>query len=165
MSPSSKWGPPIWRFIHCLVENIKEDQFHVIGLPVFGIIKQICKNLPCPDCSMHATNFLSSVRFQHIKNKNDFVFLMFIFHNSVRKRKNQSIFHENHLTEYKKCNIHQCFNQFVDAYKTTGDMKMLADTFAREVTVRQVKQFLLKNRKLFVIYNPSTVNSRVPLLA
>ena len=44
-------------------------------------------------------------------------------------------------------------------------MKMLADTFAREVTVRQVKQFLLKNRKLFVIYNPSTVNSRVPLLA
>jgi hypothetical protein len=145
------WGPPIWQFFHVLVENIKEEYFNKIGEEVFGIIKQICKNLPCPDCSMHASRFLSSVKFQHIKNKNEFVLLMYIFHNTVRKKKSQSIFQEHELAIYKNKNIFHYYNQFVKVYKTRGQMKLMADSFARGMTVRQVYQFLIKNQLYFTI--------------
>jgi len=155
MSPSTAWGPPIWRFFHCLAENIKDEMFSVVGPAVFGIMKQICKNLPCPICSVHATTFLSSVKFQFIKNKRDFVLLLFIFHNTVRKRKGQSIFSEAELSMYKNCNVGQYFNQFVDAYNTKGHMKLMSDSFAREITIRQVKQFLIKYKQLFLSPNSS----------
>ena len=151
MSSIKEWGPPIWHFFHVLVENIKEEDFHKIGEEVFGIIKQICKSLPCPDCSMHATRFLSAIRFQHIKNKNDFVLLMYIFHNTVRRRKSQSIFQENELAIYKNKSVFQYYNQFVKAYKTRGQMKLMADSFARGITVRKVYQFLIKNKSYFNI--------------
>lgn len=150
MSGSSKWGPPIWRFIHCLVENIDEKHYQSIGPFVFGIIKQICRTLPCPTCSAHATQFLSGVKFQLIKNKNDMVYLMYVFHNTVRKRKKQSIFVDKDLSQYKNENLFVCFNHFINAYKTPGNMKLMADSFAREVTVRQIKQFLVKNKNYFI---------------
>jgi hypothetical protein len=154
MSPS-KWGPPIWRFIHCFVENIREEQFRTLGPDVFSLIKQICKTLPCPLCSTHAGQFLSSVRFQHINNKNDLIYLLYVFHNTVRKRKKQSIFNDNDLIQYKKYNLFKCFNDFINAYKTQGNMKLMADNFSRDITIRQIKQFLVKNKNNFT--GPSKV--------
>ena len=159
MSPSSKWGPPIWRFIHCLIENIREEEFHTMGPVVFGLIKQICKTLPCPLCSTHATQFLSTVRFQHIHSKNDLIYLLYIFHNTVRKRKKQSIFSDKDLVQYKSYNLFRCFNDFVNAYKTQGNMKLMADNFSRDITVRQIKQFLVKNKNNFT--GPSKVVSLI----
>ena len=143
---SNIWGPPIWKFFHSLVAAIKENHFHIIGPPIFAIIKQICKNLPCPVCSLHATNFLSAVRFQYIQNKHDMILLIYTFHNAVNKRKGRPLFHESGLSVYNNVNLFQAFNQFVNAYKTRGNMKLMADSFARDITVKQVKQFLLKNR-------------------
>jgi len=149
MSPPAIWGPPIWKFFHSLVENIKDEHFNDVGFPCFNIIKQICKNLPCPDCSNHATQFLSSIRFQHIKTKNDFKHLIYIFHNVVNKKKNKPLFNVSDLNIYNKTNIIQQFNNFVASYKTRGQMKLMADGFARDITVKSVKKFLMDNTKYF----------------
>ena len=66
MSPTL-WGPNIWSFIHTLVEKIKEDQFNHIGYQTFNIIKQICKNLPCPYCATDATNYLNRISLGNLK--------------------------------------------------------------------------------------------------
>jgi len=149
MSPPTIWGPKIWSFLHTLIEKIKEEYFHIIGFPTFNIIKQICKHLPCPDCSLHATQFLSKVNFKHIKTKNDFKTLFYIFHNVVNKKKSKEMFNVVDLNIYKTKNIINEYNQFVTFYHTKGNHKLIADSFARDITIKQVKSFLLNNSKYF----------------
>ena len=38
MSPPEVWGPPIWNFLHTLVEKIHDDRFDDLGK---GLIFQI----------------------------------------------------------------------------------------------------------------------------
>jgi len=149
MSPPTIWGPKIWSFFHTLIEKIKEEHFNHIGFPTFNLIKQICKHLPCPDCSLHATHFLSKVNFKHIKTKNDFKILFYIFHNVVNKKKNKEMFNVAHLNMYKFKNIIREYNNFVGVYNTKGHQKLMADSFARDLTLKQVKAFIFANSKFF----------------
>jgi hypothetical protein len=151
MSPPTIWGPIIWRFIHILIESIKEEQFNNIGFQTFYLIKQICQTLPCPDCSMHATMFLSKVNFKHIKNKNDFKSLFYIFHNAVNKRKNKELFNVMGLNMYKNQSLIHAYNNFINVYTVRGNHKLMTDSFARNITIKQCKSFLLKNRMFFNI--------------
>jgi len=151
MSPPTIWGQIIWRFIHILIESIKEEQFNNIGYQTFYLIKQICQTLPCPDCSMHATMFLSKVNFKHIKNKNDFKSLFYIFHNAVNKRKNKELFNVMGLNMYKNQSLINAYNNFVNVYTLRGNHKLMTDSFARNITIKQCKSFLLKNRIFFNI--------------
>ena len=61
MSPA-QWGPPTWILLHAIAEKINESFFPDISVQLFQIISQICKNLPCPECAAHATQFLNSVK-------------------------------------------------------------------------------------------------------
>ena len=60
MSPS-KWGPPIWTLFHTLAEQITDEGYNVIGKQLYSYILKICKYLPCPDCSNHATIFFEKL--------------------------------------------------------------------------------------------------------
>jgi hypothetical protein len=144
MSPN-KWGPPTWNFFHCLAENIKEEDFQHIGVSCFNLIQLICKNLPCPDCSNHATQILSNIKFEHIKNKENFINLIYIFHNMVNKKKQKPMFNVLDLNKYKNKNLIQSYNEFIKVYQTKGNMKLLADSFARSNTIQLVKKYLIKN--------------------
>ena len=77
MSPS-QWGPPTWIFFHTLAEKIKDDQYNVIGKQVIYYIIQICNNLPCPECSVHAKQFWSKVNVDKVNTKTDLINLCFI---------------------------------------------------------------------------------------
>ena len=52
------WGPPTWILFHTLIEKLSDEGYSKIGLALFGYIRRICNNLPCPDCAQHATSFL-----------------------------------------------------------------------------------------------------------
>jgi hypothetical protein len=148
MSPN-QWGPPIWTLFHCLAEKIKEDKFREIGPQLFSFIKKICLYLPCPDCSMHATSFLSKVKFEYINNKTDFKHLFYAFHNIVNRRKRKSLFNVTNLSNYSKMNLINAFNNFVGAYHTKGNMKLIADSFQRNLAVKEFKQWFMNNYKNF----------------
>jgi len=146
------WGPPIWRFFHILIECIKEECFPHIGNQTFNIIKQICKTLPCPECSQHATQFLSKVNFKHITSKNDFKSLLYVFHNMVNKNKSKPLFNVVHLNNYKNQNLIHAFNNFVNAYQTRGNQKLIADSFARGITIKTIKNFILQHKHFFIFH-------------
>ncbi len=112
MSPPEYWGPPIWTLFHVIAVNIKEEKFNILGIQFFNLIKKICANLPCPDCSLHATTFLSSVNFSHIKTKEDLINLLYVFHNFVNKRKNKPFFNGSDLEKYKNINKVAVFKNF-----------------------------------------------------
>ena len=145
MSPPSVWGPPIWLLFHTLAEKIHEDQYNKLIPTLFMFIKRICMYLPCPECSQHATTFLSKVKPEHISNKNDFKNMFFVFHNSVNKRKNKSQFNYCDLERYKHLNIIFAFNNFITVYNTKGNMRLLAESFQRHMIIKNFKKWLVDN--------------------
>jgi hypothetical protein len=128
-----------------LVEKIKPEQFAVMGPQVFQVIRKICYTLPCPDCSMHATHFLSKVRSGNIKTHEQLKYVIYVFHNSVNKRKNKPPFPYAYLEKYARMNLIVAFNRFTDVYKTQNNMKLLADNFQRQMVIKDVKQWLIKH--------------------
>ena len=62
----SRWGPSIWYLFHTLSYKIKEEEFPSICAELLDIIKIICKNLPCPSCAQHATEYFS---LEDLENK------------------------------------------------------------------------------------------------
>ena len=61
MAPPEVWGPPIWIFFHTITTKVKDGLDVNVYKGLFRIIKTICKNLPCPECSSDATQFLSKI--------------------------------------------------------------------------------------------------------
>ena len=62
MSPPEIWGPPIWILFHTLSEKIDDIAYNKLYLQLFNFIVRICKFLPCPDCSTHASNILAKIK-------------------------------------------------------------------------------------------------------
>jgi hypothetical protein len=149
MSPN-KWGPPIWIFFHTLAEKINPDNFGEVFPPLFNFITRICRVLPCPDCSQHATIFLSKVNPSGVRDKNDFKNIMFIFHNIVNRRKNKPAFDINNVeSTYKNSNVILAYNNFVSVFHTRGNMKLLAETFQRKLVLGDFRKWFLQNAKYF----------------
>jgi hypothetical protein len=150
MSPNI-WGPPIWMLFHSLAEKIKEEKFSEVGPQLFSMIKRVCSSLPCPECSQHATQFLSRVNFSLINTKIDFKNLLYIFHNVVNKRKYKPLFNVLHLSKYSTTNLIVAFNNFVNVYHTRGNMKLLAESFQRKLVVKDFRSWFMNN---FQNFNP-----------
>ena len=148
MSPN-KWGPPTWTLFHTLAAKIKEDQFAQIGPALFSFIKQICHNLPCPDCTQHASAFLANVNLSKINSKQSLQNFLCIFHNTVNKRKNKQIFNETRLFNYNNVNLISAYNNFVLMYNTKGNMKLLADSFHRKQLILNFSKWLKMNLQHF----------------
>jgi hypothetical protein len=145
MSPPEIWGPPIWTFFHTLAENINEERFLTIKPSLFFFIKRICSYLPCPDCSQHASYFLAKVNINKIMTKNDFKNMLYVFHNTVNKRKKKHLFNHTNLEKYKKYNVGSTFNHFVSVYHTKGNMNLIAESFQRKLLVSELKTWLINN--------------------
>ena len=149
MSPPEVWGPPIWTFFHTLAEKINEDYFLNIKNSLFHVIKRICKFLPCPDCSQHATNFLAKININKINSKLDFKNMLYVFHNTVNKRKKKLLFSYAKLDIYKNYNIGSVFNHFISVYNTNGNMNLIAESFQRSLLINDLKKWLLNNHSFF----------------
>jgi len=149
MTQQSIWGPIIWKFFHVLLEKIKEESFSTIYLSLFHQIKRICSYLPCPECSLHATHFLSTVKEQHISSKNDFKQMLYFFHNKVNIRKKKPFFPISQLNQYKNYPLIQTYNNFIKVYNTKGNLNMLTESFQRQLVIKDFRKWLLNNIKNF----------------
>jgi Erv1 / Alr family len=149
MPPPEIWGPPVWTFFHTLAENIDEENFLNLKNSLFNIIRRICTFLPCPDCSQHAIHFLAKININKIKNKTEFKNMLYVFHNTVNKKKNKQLFSHSQLDKYKQYNIGTSFNHFVRVYHTKGNMNQLAESFQRKLLLVDLKNWLINNSKYF----------------
>ena len=150
MSPS-QWGPPTWIFIHTLAAKIKDGQFHIIGPQVIRNIIAICNLLPCPECSVHAKQFWSKVNINKVNTKEDLINLLFVFHNSVNKRKGTTPFRYVDLQYYKTLNLIDTFNNFTKNFHTKGNMNLLTESFHRGRLLASIKGWLMSNIGYFDI--------------
>ena len=112
---TKEWGPPTWYLFHTLAEKIMDEIFEKKKKELFNIIKMICSNLPCPECSHHASTILKTVKIDNIKSKSEFKNLLLSFHNHVNKRLNYPQFTLEQLNnKYEKANINNIVTYFVN---------------------------------------------------
>jgi hypothetical protein len=159
MSPPEVWGPPIWTLFHCLAEKIHPDAYSSVVNSMFGMIKQICKVLPCPECSQDATNFLGKLNISNYKTKDDFRLMLYLFHNYVNAKKHKPIFVFSNLPKYSKLNMNLVVNNFIAKYHTKGNMKLLTESFQRSFVV---KNFIVWYRNCYRAFVYVPVINQLP---
>lgn len=142
-----KWGEPVWFFFHTLAEKVKPESFLIIRMELLHLISDICKNLPCPTCSQHATDYLASTNFNIIQTKDQLIDFFYTFHNSVNQRKGVALFPRELLREkYSRANISNIINHFLFHFiDKSHSIRMIADDFHRHRLVQELKRWLSNN--------------------
>lgn len=110
-----RWGPIIWKLIHCLTYKIKDEYFSGQLKFIISTIRNICSTLPCPYCAAHAQSFLRKVNFEKIKTKDDLINLFLTFHNVVNKRLKKKIYNRD---EFDKIYSNLSFMVVINDYHT-----------------------------------------------
>ena len=145
MSPPEVWGPPIWTLFHTLIEKINEKYHHIIYQQLFNIIKQICTYLPCPECSTDAVIFLSKIKIQTLNTKVNFKNMIYLFHNYVNKKKHKPLFNYTNINIYKGKNLVNVIKNFLNVYNTKGNMKLLTQSFQRQMVINNFRKWVANN--------------------
>ena len=143
------WGPPIWTLFHVLAETINEEHYNKIFPQLFMLIKRVCAFLPCPECSQHATHFLAKLKPNDVSNKESFKNTFYLFHNMVNYRKKKPLYNYTNMEKYKYIPLTNAFNNFVRVYNTKGNMKMLAESFRRQLVIKDFRYWLINNIQFF----------------
>ena len=158
MPPPEVWGPAVWNLFHTLCEQLNENAFKSVAPSLFNMIVRICKFLPCPDCALDATIFLANIKFSDIKNKTDLKNMIYLFHNWVNAKKKKRLFNYANMNAYANYNLLQVVNNFIEKYNTTGNMKLLTESFQRQLVKKEfIKWFNLAHRAFIPIPLPKPV--------
>ena len=150
MSPPEIWGPAVWTLFHTLSEKMHPTAYTALVGSTFSMFKQICKALPCPECSNDANNFLAKINIQHYKTKEDFKLMLYLFHNYVNQKKRKPMFNYSQMNRYAKFNPNSVVQHFLNHYHTKGNMKLLTDSFQRKFIVTN---FLSWYRTNYLAFN------------
>lgn len=145
------WGPPFWYLFHTIAEKVKDEQFAEIRGELLAIIMMICQNLPCPDCSKHATQYMKENRFMFTETKEGLKNILFHFHNSVNGRKGLAMFDRTELdTFYSKAMIIPVYNNFMREFTSKSrNSRMIANDFHRESIAQYVKSWFSQHTDCF----------------
>ena len=159
---TDKWGPATWTLFHTLAANVADTAFTDetgLGDKLVGIIVDICRHLPCPECAKHAGIFWDvQLRVHPIRSKRDLENTLYVLHNSVNARLHRPLFRYDHLPVYRgtegtgtgATRVVAAFAQFSAHFHTKGDMKLLAESFHRKQCFNRVHQWVSAHIRLFV---------------
>ena len=150
MSPPEVWGPAVWTLIHALTVRINDDAYAQVSLPLFKMIVNICKFLPCPECSTDASNFLAKVQQSQLKTKADLINTFYFFHNSVNSKKRKPLFKYSNLGVYGTYRLIGVVNNFIAKYNTKGNMKLIAESFQRQMVLNQFRSWFVGSIRAFI---------------
>ena len=132
------WGPNIWYFFHALAEKINNDKFIENKSNLVELIKIICSNLPCPECSNDAISIINKMNLNNmLNNKNDLIKFYYDFHNHINKKLKKPQYNYNDLNKYKKANFNLILNNFITIFlNQPHNPKLITENFQRKNKVK-----------------------------
>lgn len=147
-----KWGEPTWFLFHTLAEKVKDEQFQSIRYDLLNTIVTICKNLPCPDCANHASEYMKKVDFNSIRTKQDLKLMLFQFHNVVNQKKQYPMFSINELeSKYSNANLVNIIQIFMFHFQDKShSIRMIANDLYRSRIADQLKVWFNNNIHYFI---------------
>jgi hypothetical protein len=149
MPPIEVWGPAVWTLFHTLAERVHENAYPFISKQLFGQIVNICKVLPCPDCSTDASNFLAKINVNTLKTKTDFKNFIYLFHNYVNVKKRKPLFNVINLNMYENYKLIPVVNNFILKFNTKGNMNLINESFQRSFVQNSFKKWFVANIQAF----------------
>lgn len=154
MTTKAVWGPCVWYLFHTVAHHIKEDhpKFETAKNEFIAFSFRIATNLPCPECSQHATAYISKITPQMIKTKHDLKMLYINFHNAVNIRKGKPVFTlEESDAKYKNANIKLIIEYFFQIYgKKTINIKLMINNFHKDILLSEFRTWSVQNISLLL---------------
>ena len=86
MNSELLWAVSTWQLFHTMIEKASEEFFIKNKNIFFEIIKNICNNLPCPDCAEHARYVMNNININPYPRNNFLHFVKSMSHPTVMKR-------------------------------------------------------------------------------
>ena len=146
------WGEPTWLLFHTMSHKVNETTFPQIRAELLNIIYSICVNLPCPDCAEHAKAYLDKIMFSTaIMTKQDLKNALFVFRNTLNKKKGFPIFAHSELdAKYSRAvTIDIIYNFMYSFEKKSKSVRMIANDNHRSRIAEMVKTWFNNNIKYF----------------
>jgi len=150
MASKKEWGNATWYLFHTLSYKIKDEYFDELKDDFLNMCTRICANLPCPDCSEHASAIMKNVNRANIKTKKDLQMFFFDFHNSVNRRVKKQVFDEASLSMYRNSitkNI--VFNYISTLSKKYYNSRLISSGFHRDAMMNDFKKWIAHNSNKF----------------
>lgn len=150
-TPKIVWGPAIWFFFHSIAQKVNENSFSIIKNDLFSHIKIICQNLPCPECSTHATNYMNGIDFSKINTREDLKKMLYVFHNEVNKRLGKPEYKYSELNEkYDKANLNRIIPLFFKFFEDKhSSPRMISDDIFTQRLSNSIRKWFDKNIHYF----------------
>ena len=150
MASKKEWGSSTWFLFHTLSYKMKDEHFDELKDEFLSISSRICANLPCPDCSEHATAIMKNLNRGNIKTKKDLQMFFYDFHNSVNKRTKKPIYNENDMCKYKTAITKNIVFNFISTMsKKYHNIKLLTNSFHKDSTMNDFKKWISHNSNKF----------------
>ncbi len=107
----SVWSVPCWYFFHGFAAKINEGYYQENYMQIWkNIYRNMCYNLPCPECRKHSVNYISKVRLDEINTKPKLINYLYKFHNFVNSRLGKHYYAKEDLEKYNRLKMKQCYS-------------------------------------------------------
>jgi len=150
MSPPEVWGPAVWTLFHTLIAKIDERAYPYISPQLCYMIVRICRFLPCPECSTDASNFLAKIKMSDMKTKRQFKDTFYLFHNRVNAKKRKRLYNYGNIDIYARNSLIGVVNNFIGKYQTKGNMKLIAESFQRQLVIADFRKWFIGSITAFI---------------
>lgn len=146
-SQRMRWGAPTWTLFHVMAAQISPQQFPYVRDGLLEVITAICGNLPCPDCSSHASEYLRKINYSLIRTPDNLRAMLYEFHNSVNIRKGVAFFPSEHLAMYNRMDIREVVYRFMHFFENrhTNNSKMMVHAFSRGLHAQRIREWFNTN--------------------
>lgn len=153
MNYTKYWAPCTWTLFHTLVEKSINNNLYTIQF-IKRIIKTICYNLPCPECTEHAREHIKSdYAFNNISTLNALKLWLFNFHNKLNREKNTPEFKLKQLDKYNNYKLSEVIYLWSKYYKIYNvELHSNIKKKAVQTTRLNVLNLLNDNKTLFIMY-------------
>ena len=151
MASKDVWGPATWTLFHTLAEKIKDEHYAEVLPDMLIMIKRICMNLPCPDCSAHAIQMMSKVSASHFPTKDNLKAFLFHFHNTVNMRTGkQAVMLEELNAKYARANTFVIVPHFIKVFSHRNtNVRLLINSFHKDMLIKDFIKWMRENSHKF----------------
>ena len=146
-----QWGNATWFLVHTLSEKLAYDN-HDDVKELLNHLYNICTNLPCPDCSIHATELFSTANLHLITNKEQLVSFFHLLHERVNQKLNkQGLTLQECKDKYKTAVTGAIVNHYFAVLSSIqyGERTMM-NSFHRTITIDEFANYLRVNQYKFL---------------